>query len=76
MDGIERYFLEQKVARLHDLQAKLAGKIGPQEALDLYRWYAAVCEVGCPNCGEDFTKTPPETNIYPHWMGACKERIQ
>ena len=63
--------LEQKAARLNDLKAKIAGKIGEREAHDLYRWYEVVRGIGCPNCGLDFAAAAPETNIYPHWTGAC-----
>jgi hypothetical protein len=73
LTGIERYFLQQQVARLHDLRARLAGKIGMCEAESIVAWYIAVKDVGCPNCGIDFTKTPPETNIYMHWTGGCRE---
>lgn len=71
LTGIERYFLEQKMARLNELKAKIAGRIGFAEAQDLYRWYAVVKDIGCPNCGIDFREMPPEHNIYPHWTGAC-----
>lgn len=75
LTGIERYFLAQKVARLNELKARIVGKIGFAEANDLYRWYGVVKEAGgCPNCGLDFNATPPETNIYPHWTGACKDK--
>jgi len=74
LTGIERYFLEQKVARLNELKARLAAKIGPCEAASLPHWYTAAKDAGgCPNCGLDFNTSAPETNIYPHFTGECAE---
>jgi hypothetical protein len=71
MNGIERHELEQKQARLAALKAQLVGKIGFEEAQDITYWYAAVHDVGCPNCGVDFREFSPETNLYPHFKGMC-----
>ena len=27
----------------------------------------------CPGCNQEFFGMPPETNMYPHWKGECKE---
>lgn len=56
--------------RLAEKCAALVGKIGWKEALDIRFWYAAVHDVGCPNCGVDFP-LHPEANLYPHFTGAC-----
>ena len=76
MDGIERYELEQKHARLLELRAKLARKLGLDEAMHISSWYRAVHNVGCPNCGLDFTTSVPETNLWPHYNGECAKPKQ
>lgn len=63
--------LEHKRARLAELKAKLAGKIGFAEANDITHWYAAVHEFGCPNCGVDFRTMHPAHDLYHHFTGAC-----
>lgn len=71
LTGIERHELEQKMARLAECKAKLAGKIGIEEAHNLTLWYAVVHDIGCPNCGVDFRDMHPEANLYPHFTGGC-----
>ena len=74
MDGIERYFLEQKHARLLELQAKLSHRIGRSAAFTIADWYAAVHDIGCPNCGIDFATMHPAANLWPHFTGDCAEK--
>lgn len=43
-------------------------------AVDIRYWRMANPEV-CPNCGLRFADVPPEYNIYPHFIGACREKL-
>jgi hypothetical protein len=76
LTGIERHELEEQQARLTELKAKLAGKIGFEEASDISAWYSAVHEIGCPNCGADFKTFHPCMNLYPHFTGECAPCIK
>lgn len=39
---------------------------------DITSWFIYY-EGICLNCGRDLNKDHPESNIYPHFTGACKD---
>lgn len=60
-----------KEQRLLQIKTELAGKLGAEEMCDIGAWYAKVRNVGCPNCGIDFSELGRMANLYPHWTGGC-----
>lgn len=66
--------VDKKLEENSRLRRELGMKIGGISAVpSITDWYQSARVKGCPNCGLDFSTQRPESNIYPHWTGACKE---
>lgn len=42
--------------------------------MDINSWYARYKDA-CPYCGADMEKFHPRQNLYPHFTGACKDKV-
>ena len=44
---------------------------GDESFSDVPEWY--LHQDTCPNCGIDLNELRPESNLYPHFTGGCKD---